>query len=782
MKEKQGILGYSALVITFFAYAIALWMGSDYWGNLLSPLCALTASMVILAAMVKVKQYNLMWFSLFGTTFSWFVADALWAWYEMVLGLNPDDIGFFMVLYLLPNLFIAMFIGTYFWIRFKGWQSLQLGLNVAATIIIVFSMTWILFFHREFALLMKWDFYSNILSLYLLLDLFCVSSIFFMYASSPSKRIQRAQWLIILAIIIYSICDIYYTYLILRDEYIPNTLIDGAFMSGLMLIASAVWYEAFNPVLINSLRSEEISLVGNYTKRMLLLLLAPALLIAIRGFVWLDTLFLLSVVVVHHVLSIYVRTAQKNERLLKMEIDLNNQLEDRIMNRTMALMEANRALDNLSKQDDITGLYNRRYFMEALEERMDKAKSEDAVVVLFMDMDRFKSINDSYGHDMGDAVLMEIGARLNRWKPESMLLARTGGDEFALSFTGTESRSTVRAMAEEIIELCSEPVIIHPYRFHISVSVGIAQYPMDALDRNTLMKHADIAMYQAKESISDHLVFFSSNVSEKIKRRHELEILLKKIDYDQEFEVYYQPQIRISDKTLIGAEALLRWKSPELGMVPPGEFIPVAEVSGTIVGIGHWVLKNSMSQIGRWNQQYGQNLLIGVNVSPKQLETINFIQDLEILIRENQMKPEWLDIEITESSTMNSEVRMEEILTVLAGIGVSISIDDFGTGYSSLSYIKRFDIDRLKIARELVSQIETDAADEQIVHAVVLMAKGMGLRTIAEGVETEKQFAKLQELGCEECQGYLTGRPVPAGQFEAEYLAAPILYENEEIE
>lgn len=770
MKDRQCVWSYSALLISYLAYVMALIMGSDYWGNLLSTFCALVASLVILRTMRALNHYSIGCFSMFAACFSWFIADALWAWHEMVLGLNPDDIWYFMVLYLLPNLFIAIFIGAYFVTRFKGWQTLQLVLNVAATITIVFGMSWILFFHREFSLLMKWDFDGIILSLYLLIDLICISAIFVMYASSPSKKIHCSQWLIIVAVFFYTFCDIYNAYLILRDEYVPNTMIDGAFMASLMLLAAVACVELRNPFLTIPPKVVEINIAHGSEKRMWLLFLAPLLLIILRGFVWGDILFMVGVLIVHQVLSIYARIAQKNERLLKMEIDLNNQLEDKIMARTMALMEANRSLDILSKKDDTTGLYNRRYFMEALDERLEKATSEDAVVVLFMDLDRFKAINDAYGHNMGDILLKEIGERLNKWKKEDMLLARMGGDEFVLSFTGHQSRSEVQAMAEEIIALCNESIEIPPYNFHISVSLGVAQYPMDALDRYTLMKHADIAMYQAKENTTRHFVFYSSDVSDKIKRRHEVELLLKKADYDHEFELFYQPQFRISDHRLIGAEALLRWKNPELGMVSPGEFIPIAEESDDIIFIGEWVMKNAISQISQWNRHYGKELQIGVNVSPKQLDTINFIEQVQSLIRDYGVRPEWLDIEITESSTMNSATRMEEILTVLAGIGVSISIDDFGTGYSSLSYIKRFDIDRLKIARELVSQIEHDHIDLQIVQAVVLMAKAMGLRTIAEGVETQAHLDKLQEIGCDECQGYLTGRPIPAKEFEVRYL------------
>lgn len=782
MKDKHFSIAMGALGFSYTVYMATILLGAEVWSNLLSPLCALTGAVVIVSYKDKLKAYWNAWVSLLLACVSWAVADALWAWYDLILGLNPDDFGFFMVLYLLPNIFIAVAIGIYFKGRFRGWQTMQLTLNAAATLIVVFSMTWILFFHREFKLLMDLDFSSTCLLLYLLADLFCISCIFVIFASSSSRIMNWSQTLIVAAVFLFSLSDSYYAYLILNEEYIPNTLIDGAYMASLLLFACAACFEAYQSALVRQNQSADISLNRNAFVRGRLLLLAPVIVVLLRGFVLMDVLFLLAVVALHQILSILVQNAHKNEQLLKLEIDLNNQLEDRILARTMALTEANRALEKISKQDDITGLYNRRHFMEELEARMENAGSGDAVVVFYMDLDRFKAINDSYGHDMGDVLLRRIGERLRQWKDESMLLARMGGDEFILSFTGSQSRSEVHAMAEAIIGLCGEAIEVPPYKFHIAVSVGIAQYPMDALDRSTLLKHADIAMYQAKESSSNHLVFYSSQVSDTIKRRHEVELLLKKADYDCEFELFYQPQFRMEDRSLIGAEALIRWKNPEIGMVSPGEFIPIAEESDDIIAIGKWVMKNAISQMSRWNHHYGKTLQIGVNVSPKQLDTITFIEDVRLLIQDYAIRPEWLDIEITESSTMNSATRMEEILTVLAGIGVSISIDDFGTGYSSLSYIKRFDIDRLKIARELISQIEDDYIDCQIVQAVVLMAKAMGLRTIAEGVETQAHLEKLLEIGCDECQGYYTGRPVPSAEFEARYLVSANSNENEETQ
>ncbi len=780
MKDKHFSIAMGALGFAYMVYMASILLGAEVWSNLLSPLCALTGAVVIASYKNKLMVYWNAWLCLLLACVSWAVADTLWAWYDLILGLDPDIVGFFMVLYLLPNIFIAMAIGFYFIGRFRGWQVMQLTLNAAATLVVVFSTAWILFFHREFTLLIDLDFNSTCLLFYLLADLFCISCIFVIFASSSSRIMSWGQGFIVGGVVLFSILDSYYAYLILNEEYLPNTLIDGAYMASLLMFACAACFEGRRPTPIPQNQSANIGLNRNAFVRGRLLLLAPVIVVLFHGFVLTDVLYLLAVVAVHQILSILVQNAHKNEKLLQLEIDLNNQLEDRILARTMALTEANRNLEIITKQDEITGLYNRRYFMEELEKRIEEAASGDAVVVFYMDLDRFKAINDSYGHDMGDVLLQRIGERLRQWKDESMLLARMGGDEFILSFTGSQSRSEVRAMAEAIIGFFSEAIEVPPYKFLISVSVGVAQYPMDALDRSTLLKHADIAMYQAKESSSNHLVFYSSQVSDKIKRRHEVELLLKKANYNSEFELYYQPQFRMEDQALIGAEALIRWKNPEIGMVSPGEFIPIAEESDDIIAIGQWVMKNAISQMSRWNHHYGKTLQIGVNVSPKQLDTINFIEDVRALIQKYEIEPEWLDIEITESSTMNSATRMEEILTVLAGIGVSISIDDFGTGYSSLSYIKRFDIDRLKIARELISQIEDDYIDCQIVQAVVLMAKAMGLRTIAEGVETQAHLEKLLEIGCDECQGYHTGRPMPAGEFEARYLAPKKPDENEE--
>lgn len=769
MEKREFIAIQTLLGVLYSVYLMLVVNSIPFWAAIVSPVCAVSGGCVILWALRYTERFRMSWLNMAAACLSWGVADVLWAWYSLVLKVNPNEISLFTVLYLLPNVFIMVSVISFVRTSYTEWQHAQVVLDISTTLLVGLSLAWILFFNQEFGLLLHLDIDSVMNYLYLLTDIISISLICVAYFSSAfSSRIPYSYAVIIFSIFLYSFADISYVYLTFNDRYVPNTLVDALYMGSLMLLACAACMAARWPAPIPRLRESRLHRVSGSQVR--ILLLAPLAVLLVKGFKPIEILFLVVLVALHQALSGYVQNASKNEELLKLEMDLNNQLENKINMRTMELTEVNKRLAVLSKQDDVTGLYNRRYFMESLDHLMDTCHSEDAIVVFFMDLDRFKTINDVYGHDMGDRVLVEIAARMERWKPKGMLLARMGGDEFVTAFPSRENTLQIQTLAQEVVALCSEPVLIPPFQFNLSVSIGVARYPMDAMDKHTLMKHADIAMYQAKESRLSQISFYSSMISGKVKRKHELEVALKKADYDQEFSLYYQPQFSIPSRKLIGVEALIRWKSPDVGMVSPGDFIPLAEESGAIVGIGDWVLKAAAVQSAAWNRRYGLNLHMGINISPRQMDGVHFIESLQTLIQENDIRPEWLDLEITESSTMNSEVRMEEILTALTGIGVSVSIDDFGTGYSSLSYIKRFDIDRLKIARELVDAIATDPNDAQIVRAIVLMAKGMELKTIAEGVETEEQLNCLADLGCDQIQGYLMGRPMPAAEFEAQFL------------
>ncbi len=326
------------------------------------------------------------------------------------------------------------------------------------------------------------------------------------------------------------------------------------------------------------------------------------------------------------------------------------------------------------------------------------------------------------------------------------------------------------AAFERLVDAFQEPLEVEPWQFLVSVSLGIARFPEDAKTRPELMTMAEMAMYHAKKQDAHRFSFYSNWFREGMRRRHEIEMALRRADFDQEFTLHYQPQFQSRKRTLVGMEALLRWQSPELGNVSPAEFIPVAEDTGLIIPIGQWVTRNALLQIADWNHRFMASLRMGINFSPRQFDVPGFIESLNDQMRRYEVHPSWVDVEITENTAMRTEVSTEEMLTALTGLGVSISIDDFGTGYSSLSYIKRFDIDCLKIAKPLIDNVALGEGDVQIIGAIVMMAKTMRLRTIAEGVEDEGQLAILQRLGCDEIQGYLLGKPVPADRFEMLWL------------
>ncbi len=754
----------------FIIYFFTVFNESNLWGNILSPIGAFLASGVLLYTAIKYKQYRANWILSGLACLSWGVTDILWAIYDLALGINPEGLDMFLYLYLLPNFFIVLACGLYFFAQRSQWNRVKMMLDILAMTVICVSLSWMLFFHRQFELLLQLDAVGLTTFLYILTDFLALAIVGVIYMSVSRKNISPTLRIIIYAIVLYTGADLVYSYQVHHDLYVPNTVIDAVFMASLLMLGSSGLLEIYQPSKIRTIDHLDLPINVLSHQKWLIMVLGPILLFMMNGFVVYDILFLASIILIHQMLSNYVYRAVLNEHMLKQEQRENDLLEHLVSQRTQDLIRANEELDLLSKQDTITGLFNRRYFLDTLDTMIRESHPSDTVVLFFMDLDRFKTINDSYGHDIGDAVLIEIAHRLDCWKSEPMTLARLGGDEFTIAMKGIFNHLEITIMAEQIIALVSDTVIIQNYRFNLSISIGIALYPADANNSKILMKHADIAMYHAKAQGYNEFAFFNACISDKVHNKNEIELLLKTIDYDQEFQLFYQPQFSIPENRLVGMEALIRWTNPKMGMIPPGDFVPIAEETGMICPIGDWVLKKAIAQIRQWNNDYGLDLRMGINISPKQLDSITFMEMFQELIHTHQIKPEWLDIEITENSAMKSEVAMEEVFTALANIGVSISIDDFGTGYSSLSYIKRFDIDCLKIAKPLIDNIATDYNAMQIVKAIVMMAEAMELRTIAEGVELQSQLDTLTAIGCDEVQGYLYSRPLPPHEIENKFL------------
>ncbi|MBI2396401.1 MAG: EAL domain-containing protein [Xanthomonadales bacterium] len=419
-------------------------------------------------------------------------------------------------------------------------------------------------------------------------------------------------------------------------------------------------------------------------------------------------------------------------------------------------------------QDSLTGLPNRLLFNDRLETTIKEAhRTGECFAVLFVDLDRFKTVNDSLGHGVGDELLIAVSKRLRACVRGSDTVARYAGDEFTLILRHIVQRDDVLRIADKICRVLETPLTLGDGReLHITSSIGISFYPDDATTAEKMLKHADIAMYNVKGMGRNSFQAYVAVPEESHQQRLSLETKLRVAERNNELRAYYQPQVNAVTEDIIGMEALIRWEHPELGMISPGFFIPLAEDNGLIVPIGEWMLRTACADTKRWHDKFGVPLRISVNLSALQLRQPNLVEVVQRVVTETGLDPNHLELEVTESINVKTIPNLIETLQGLRDMGCSIAIDDFGTGQSSLDYIKRFPADRIKIDQTFVRNIGVDPDDEAIVRATINMAQHLNRGVIAEGVEYEEHLNFLREHGCEELQGYLFCRPLPASSFE----------------
>lgn len=427
--------------------------------------------------------------------------------------------------------------------------------------------------------------------------------------------------------------------------------------------------------------------------------------------------------------------------------------------------QAENRLEFMAHHDLLTGLPNRSSFNRSLQSAIETAKASDIMAVLFIDLDRFKNVTDTFGHAFGDRMLVEASERLREAFRSSGLVSRPGGDEFYVLLDRIGGPQDAEMAAQQILRVFNQPFRIEGYELRISCSIGIALYPQHGEDAIALTKNADTAMYQMKELGKNGYRLYAAEMNDKVIRQLVMEEWLNKALEQDEFELHYQPQVNIFSNRMNGMEALIRWHHPSLGYIPPSEFIPIAEETGLIVPIGEWVLRTACKQNKIWQLAGFAPLKIAVNISPIQFHQSHFVQVVIDSLKESGLEPRYLELEITESIAMYHVDEVIEKLRELRELGVHISIDDFGTGYSSLAYLKKFPITKLKIAQQFMRDVTVDPDDAAIVQAIMGMAHSLNLNVIAEGVETEEQLKFLLEVRCKEIQGYIYSKPVPALEF-----------------
>lgn len=435
-----------------------------------------------------------------------------------------------------------------------------------------------------------------------------------------------------------------------------------------------------------------------------------------------------------------------------------------LQNYLQEMENKNQQIFAFAYEDSLTGLPNRRQFIERMEQLI--GEDREGFALLFIDLDRFRDINDTLGHSVGDELLTAVAKRLVEALPEADTIARLGGDEFTVIYKAGTGKEDLVEFVQRILHIYQTPVLTSQNTFHITVSIGVSLFPGDGLSVDALLQAADTAMYAAKRQRKNHYQLFSRDMHEVIVRRTTLEQSLRTALEQEEFEIYYQPKVDTQSGAITGMEALLRWHSRELGRVSPAEFIPIAEETGLIIPLGIWVLRRVCKQNKMWQAAGLPPLRVAVNLSPKQFHQQSLVETIAEILEETELEACYLELEITEGALMDDTQQTIRILHSIKQLGIFISIDDFGTGYSSMEYLKRFPIDCLKIDKTFIDEIDCRTGQSAIIRAIILLGSSLSLKIIAEGVETQEQLEFLRSQHCDEIQGFYFYKPLSVNEFE----------------
>ncbi|WP_051029597.1 sensor domain-containing protein [Brevibacillus massiliensis] len=486
-----------------------------------------------------------------------------------------------------------------------------------------------------------------------------------------------------------------------------------------------------------------------------------------------------SVLVTKKASQVEFRIPTKNGSIIDVDAKINPILDQAGNVKDLVLVmrditdrkKSEQTIYHLAYHDTLTELPNRRLFIERLHKEINQARRiKSELAVMFLDMDRFKDINDTWGHDVGDLILIEAAKRLKGCVRTGDVVARLGGDEFTVLLTNISRKEEVSSVAERVLAHFQKPLEWMGHQYNLSCSIGIAMFPADAANADDLLKRADTALYVVKSRGRNEYEFFTPAMEAKSLERILLENELRKAIEQEQFRLHYQPKLDLTTGELIGMEALVRWVHPELGLIAPGKFIPLAEECGLIIQLGEWVLRHACEQNKAWQDKGYPPLKIAVNMSAQQFQQKNLLEMIRGILDETRLEPKWLELEITESIFLHSE-NATAILQSIRELGVQVSIDDFGTGYSSFSYIKDLPIDTIKIDASFIRDLHHNKESQAIVKAILTIAQSLNLNVVAEGVETGDQLNILNGDGCAQGQGYYFSHPLASQEFE-EYLRA----------
>jgi diguanylate cyclase (GGDEF)-like protein len=762
MKKKMVFWGMILLLVVNFIFSET----SPFFADVLSLVYSFFCAGAILYFSRKDKEYKILWIFVSVIPISWaFEKFHVMMGYRVFPSTLEDFTGA-TILLLIPEIAMAIVVILF---MIKGFRKIYWTKFVLDTIFILIILLGVgsgVVFSQ-----LNLSSFDMLVFIYMMvnvvIDIIVVASLLLLLTSVNRKRVDNSLYIIAgaFAAFIYADFDHMYEYIVVDYQvaFFSDELYIISFL--LMLVGAMVAKRArFGTRAPMEQKPENLT----NTRVVLYLMILPIYLYLI-GNLSITHLTLMSIaVIVYQYLNFFMQRAFRAEQDISEKEQLMKELEYLVSIRTEELTEINKELYIKSTTDSLTGLYNRSYLMEAIDE---KIANQTPVILLKVSIEKFWMINSYHGNELGDQVLIEVSNRFKNLERKDVVTARISGSKFAVLIPNKKEYSHIEE-TDRLLDIVKEPVNVNGFSFQLEMNAGIARYPEDAESSGELFRDAALAMnYVRHQSSKNDVALYSYEMIQKMDRLNHIEMLLRDADFEKDFELYYQPKFDVTKNQLIGMEALIRWNHKEEGFISPSEFIPVAEETGLIVGISNWVFRHAMEQIFEWNKTFDKELKMSMNVSSVSLDRLDFVDSILDLIKETKVDSRCVELEITEYMAVSSESKSSKIFSELRKNGISISIDDFGTGYSSLSYMKKYEVDVLKIARELVMNIVDDQKEKLIVQAIVTMAKGMGISIIAEGVEEDSQMSVLQSLGCENVQGYLTGRPESKETFEKLYLA-----------
>jgi diguanylate cyclase (GGDEF)-like protein len=758
------------IAILFVVYFIAIVEQNNIVGDLLSPILTFLAFAPVFYAFFWKEQHKLLKISgLFYALaiFARFLCDFSWGFSTLILNVNPENNLLITYGYSLTNLFLLLSLILLGYFQVRNWNKMQVFLDTAMVAISIMVIVWVFVFEQNTA---KAE--------VLLSDPVSMSSLimdFIIYAWTNicffSTRKQKEPLFIKFSEaggVVFVVIDIIYYYEYFYRSYEPNSLLDGGYVIAfaLMGISGLMKIKLINQEDKNQtgaqIDKEQFSF--KHIKKELLFLIVPILLFVFRGIEAPSLLFLITAIMFYFIFTNFTQNSIFRDKILEREKEYISELENRVEERTQEITK-------VMNTDVITGLKNRRYLEEYLEKEIRTIDRDEKIYLLYIDQNKYKSVKSIYGKYMAERALEEIGKRIEKIvKEKNGLVTSYGEDIFVAIFKSTEDYEEALRIAEKVINFCSDNYLVENYIISVTLNIGVACYPCDSKNMEELIRNADTAMMQARKTGFNVIQKYDKQIGIYINKRDRIELKLKKVIYDEEFSLQFQPQVNCNDGSIYGVEALIRWFTKKGDYIPPMDFIPITEENGMIISLGYWIMEQAAKQLSSWKKLYASKIKMAINASSKQLIEENFTDKLIQILENYQIPKQDFEIEITESIQLETNSMIHETLAKLSSYGISIAIDDFGTGYSSLYYIRELPVNRIKIAKELIDNIDHDIYAKSIVQMVISVAKVNNIKVIAEGVETKEQWECLKEMECNEIQGYLFSKPLVPNELEKNWF------------